>query len=242
MSQHEQNRTDVDPEELQPCLDYGKKAYEAIMKADLPEAAAAIEGHCTFVPGSSLWVVEKVWKDYCSIAKNGVCENLNQIHSQYSHIRKWAVIYCYKIRTHYQTCLVPCLSLTCWPSTRRCWQVTEVTEGIGILISSNQISMMLPVFFDYLGDHREIGWNRIFKGSIWTLAAPLRAIYVYLGWSQMLRWDWVPEEMPMECPWRVWTSLWMPSKWFLYVFISAVKTVPGLLKHSEPTYRHVVGH
>lgn len=63
MSQHEQNRTDVEPEELQPCLDYGKKAYEAIMKADLPEAAAAIEGHCTFVPGSSVWVVEKVWKD-----------------------------------------------------------------------------------------------------------------------------------------------------------------------------------
>lgn len=54
MSQHEQNRTDVDPEELQPCLDYGKKAYEAIMKADIPEAAAAIEGHCTFVPGSSV--------------------------------------------------------------------------------------------------------------------------------------------------------------------------------------------
>lgn len=80
MSQHEQNRTDVDPEELQPCLDYGKKAYEAIMKADIPEAAAAIEGHCTFVPGSSVWVVEKVWKKCgktCKASpkmdKNGAC-------------------------------------------------------------------------------------------------------------------------------------------------------------------------
>ncbi|CAK9083853.1 Highly reducing polyketide synthase GPY1 (HR-PKS GPY1) (Gibepyrone A biosynthesis cluster protein 1) [Durusdinium trenchii] len=44
-------------EDLQPCLDYGKKAFEAIMKKDIPEAAAAIEGHCTFVWD---WVPEEM--------------------------------------------------------------------------------------------------------------------------------------------------------------------------------------
>lgn len=36
-------------EDLQPYLEYGKKAFDAIMKKDMEEKAAAIEGHCTFV-------------------------------------------------------------------------------------------------------------------------------------------------------------------------------------------------
>eukprot|EP00437_Effrenium_voratum_P038468 CAMPEP_0181469284 /NCGR_PEP_ID=MMETSP1110-20121109/37934_1 /TAXON_ID=174948 /ORGANISM="Symbiodinium sp., Strain CCMP421" /LENGTH=641 /DNA_ID=CAMNT_0023594175 /DNA_START=43 /DNA_END=1967 /DNA_ORIENTATION=- len=36
-------------EDLQPCLEYGKKAYETILKKHIPEAAAEMDGHCTFV-------------------------------------------------------------------------------------------------------------------------------------------------------------------------------------------------
>ena len=60
-------------EDLQPYLEYGKKAFDAIMpgsldeitkgasinsnagrKKDMEEKAAAIEGHCTFVRGNQV--------------------------------------------------------------------------------------------------------------------------------------------------------------------------------------------
>jgi len=36
-------------QDLQPCLDQGKKAHEEIQKKHGPDSAAKIEGHCTFV-------------------------------------------------------------------------------------------------------------------------------------------------------------------------------------------------
>eukprot|EP00930_Biecheleria_cincta_P059519 TRINITY_DN45236_c0_g1_i1.p1 TRINITY_DN45236_c0_g1~~TRINITY_DN45236_c0_g1_i1.p1 ORF type:complete len:650 (-),score=116.33 TRINITY_DN45236_c0_g1_i1:125-2074(-) len=36
-------------QDLEPMLEHGKKAYEAIMKKHIPEAVAAMDGHCTFV-------------------------------------------------------------------------------------------------------------------------------------------------------------------------------------------------
>jgi hypothetical protein len=36
-------------QDLEPMLEHGKKAYESIMKKHIPEAVAAMDGHCTFV-------------------------------------------------------------------------------------------------------------------------------------------------------------------------------------------------
>eukprot|EP00913_Durusdinium_trenchii_P031551 g29543.t1 len=80
-------------EDLQPCLDYGKKAFEAIMKKDIPEAAAAIEGHCTFVWD---WVPEEMPMENDSgtamvdavreIVANSCCQLLASSYSQ----KSWA--------------------------------------------------------------------------------------------------------------------------------------------------------
>ena len=154
-------------EDLQPYLEYGKKAFDAIMsgcleeitkgaiktngagrKKDMEEKAAAIEGHCTFVWGNQVrcaCVKKKTIKSpECQDFKidyifslHNVCENLLLI----TRCEIWIDLV-YQVVFHCMSCF-------------------------------------------FFSNHVMRSWKNRSSGRFPEL---------------LVRWDWIPEEMPMECP------------------------------------------